>query len=325
MELDLIIFNTYHYHYSILKLTGNDVHFEILYKLVCKIFIFLKLSNINVLQFFSLLTVTMFFIFIRKNVNKKYWILAIFIFYTSTIYFDTFNLVRQYTSIAIMLYAFEFLKKEEYLKYIICLIIATGFHYSAFICIFHLLFYIFFKNNKHTKILKIVYFISLVLIFIDCTKLIKNFSFLFPKKYLTYFQKLFKNKYSITELIIPNIMFYFMSKERKNIVKKNKVFDILYTGYFINIIILNAFYGVVLFGRLSLYFQYFIIIIVPILVEYYDNNVFKLKNKIIKNFDKKFLFIMLLLFSIYLYYRGFILDANGIIPYRSIFSLFNIW
>lgn len=58
-----------------------------------------------------------------------------FFFFASSLYYNYFSMLRQWTALAIGFGAFEFLKNRQWGKYILCCGLAGLFHPSAFICI----------------------------------------------------------------------------------------------------------------------------------------------------------------------------------------------
>ncbi len=68
-------------------------------------------------------------VFIDSN-NPSY---SIIILFGITYYFAMLNIMRQLVACAILFVALHFLSKKEYIKYFICVIIASGFHYISLI------------------------------------------------------------------------------------------------------------------------------------------------------------------------------------------------
>lgn len=46
-------------------------------------------------------------------------------------FIDSFNILRQYLAIAIIFFSFKFVRKKKFIKYIICIAISTGFHFTG--------------------------------------------------------------------------------------------------------------------------------------------------------------------------------------------------
>lgn len=59
-------------------------------------------------------------------------IMSIFLFWAARYYFVYFNLVRQMLSAAILLYSIRFIERKDLKRFILCVVIAAGFHSSAY-------------------------------------------------------------------------------------------------------------------------------------------------------------------------------------------------
>lgn len=67
--------------------------------------------------------------------QSKNPMLSIFLFFAAGIYFDSFNGLRQYIAVAIVVFAYKYIETGELKKYLIAVAIAFLFHYSAVIVI----------------------------------------------------------------------------------------------------------------------------------------------------------------------------------------------
>ncbi len=57
------------------------------------------------------------------------------IVYLALFYLDSFGIVRQASAVAIILYSYGYIVKRSILKFYLCVLLATLFHFSAIICI----------------------------------------------------------------------------------------------------------------------------------------------------------------------------------------------
>ena len=296
--------------------TGGE-YVELGYKLLN--IIIQKIPFLNVYYLFGITSIFIICGFgysIKKNVEQKYWFLAIFIFIGSGIFFATLNLVRQYISIVIILLALPFLKEKKYVKYCISVIIATLFHTSSLVMLFFLIFYILFNNNKHEKALIIFYGISLLFMIVDIRNIISGLSFIIPDRWKWYLQSDFINKrnYSaIVKQLVPNAFLIFAMIKRKKIIEDKKENDIYLLMLYINVILTNCFYGILVLLRFSYFFDISLIFIVPIIVD------------LLKEYNKKIQILGNI--SIWGYYSLltivtiFIMNGHGVMPYKTLFSL----
>ena len=68
----------------------------------------------------------------QNSVNP---ILSVYLLFATGVYFDGYNALRQYIAVAIIVYAYKYMLKEDFKKYLIAVVIAFVFHYSAVIAI----------------------------------------------------------------------------------------------------------------------------------------------------------------------------------------------
>lgn len=316
---------TYVYKYNIIKLSGNDAHFELLFYLLVKLFILFKISPIVLIQLCSLVTIPLFFNFIYNNLKKEYWFMGVLIFMISTIYFATMNTIRQYLAISIILYAYKYLKEQKYKKYFLFLLLACGFHYSSILAIIPLVFNFFFKEGKKDKILLVFYLVSLFLFFLDTNKLLSIIHYISPSKYKYFFDLSYfpRNNMAFLKIIVPNILLILLFINKEKIKKYDKSFYLYFIPFLFYIIIYNVFYGLELFKRVILYYECFIILIIPVLTNFYKNNPIKIKKHKINNSYKIFALCNIGYYLVLTIYRIFLTGGHQVVPYMSIFSLFN--
>ena len=111
-----------------------------------------KLLSLTGMNFRLYLTITNFitylsvFSFAKKH-SKSYW-LSIYIFITYGFYLSTYNLLRQYMAVALILCALNYLIDRRILAFLIMVIIASLFHYTAIFCFLLIPFYFVHLNLK---------------------------------------------------------------------------------------------------------------------------------------------------------------------------------
>ena len=299
-------------------------------------------GNVVTLMFIcSVYTIPSFFYFIRKNINEKYHFFAIFIFIGSTMFFALMNAVRQYMAIATLLYGFTFLKDKKYVKYVIANVIAILFHSSAIINFIFLGFYYLTKKSMSKygkkslffKFIIILYFISLLFIFLSPLKYLDLFVKFIPSRYHVYIYSDYmsstflysRNNSAILKLILPNLLFIYMLIRMNTLLKNNKnSFYLYFCAWFFYLVLSNAFYGINIFIRLSFYFEVYVLLIIPIILE-------DMKNE--SNFamsvgsDKRlsmasiFKFLIILYYIVLVVYSIYMKNGHGVIPYQTFFSV----
>lgn len=254
---------------------------------------------------------------IFKNVKKEYWFLALFMFIGSGIFFATLNLVRQYISIVIIMIALPLLINKKYIKFGLCVLIASLFHTSSFIMIPFAIFYIIFNGQKYKKALIVIYLLSLIFMIIDLRQIMEWFVFMIPQRWKWYFNSEFltdRNYSALVKQLVPNIILLFTLWRRKEIVEEKPENDIYILMLFANVVITNCFYGVLVLLRLSYFFDISLIFIIPIIVE----KIRKYKN------DKLTILTITAIISYYILLTVvtiFIMGGHGVMPYQTLFSM----
>lgn len=89
----------------------------------------------EVLFFLVFAIITNFFIVYTFSRYKNFQLMIIVYISFSVLYFNTFNIVRQYAAAAIIFFGFRFIERRYFLGYIVSVFFATLFHVSALFCI----------------------------------------------------------------------------------------------------------------------------------------------------------------------------------------------
>lgn len=141
--------------------------------------------NIHVCLFFIELACALpIYLFAYKEKEKYSIPLVIFIFLT-TMYARSFNLMRQFIAISIIVYSISFLTRKQYKKTLILYIIAILFHYSSIISIlaYFVIYVVNMKGSKQNRSLWIFF----ILIFIATFSIgIDKILVFLPNKYTGY-------------------------------------------------------------------------------------------------------------------------------------------
>ena len=86
-----------------------------------------------------------------RNISKPY--ISVFM-YGCLYYYGTYNTFRQALAIAIIVWGLEYLLNKKYVRYLICVAIATTFHYSAFVALVLLYYFNPSKEGKQKNVFK---------------------------------------------------------------------------------------------------------------------------------------------------------------------------
>ncbi len=76
--------------------------------------------------------------------KSKYPMLSFLLFVLFRFFFDEMNIMRQFLSISIVLFGFDYVEQRKFLKYLFVVLLATSIHYSAF---FALILYFVYRDH----------------------------------------------------------------------------------------------------------------------------------------------------------------------------------
>lgn len=100
------------------------------FKLLTKMFSFVKNGYVFVIGFYYIFTMSLFFLFFKRK-NILFW--GFFTLVTFGFYFDILDRIRQLSAMAIFIFAIDDISKNNFKGYLIKVIIATCFHLSAIV------------------------------------------------------------------------------------------------------------------------------------------------------------------------------------------------
>ncbi|WP_368106836.1 EpsG family protein [Bacteroides nordii] len=191
-----------------------NAHGELGYLFLVYLFGKLGLTFYELAILIAIITMPLYYIFLKKYCN--YSILSLFIFYAIYFVVYPFNVIRQGLTIALFLgVLLPLLFEKKYLLYVIYTVLGSLFHYSL-LTVLILPFILKFKF----KIGTIYIFIILGLIF-PMGNLIMNIGFLNSINVLSYYLDDSSNVYAFLNravFVIPS--FYYYAKSDKNSVEK---------------------------------------------------------------------------------------------------------
>lgn len=279
-------------------------------------YIILNTNFSPVLFFASCAIVTLWFIWkYLDNGNNEFASISIIIFLSIPgLYFNTFNIVRQYFSVALFLYSLKYIQSRQLIRYIICITVACMMHLSSII-----LFPLYFILNKKYSI-KTYIILAAILFFIAYSiEPIINTLTVLSDKYSVYLEADEESGNStITFLCIIILIMYFIISKRSKLKQYNT--ESSYEVITINLFILYTIFSVIVFVNFYFYrLSFFFGISLCVMFPYVLNQIFR--NKSVVN-------IVCLFFS-FLYFFSFIImgmDNSEICPDKllSITSLFDI-
>jgi len=241
----------------------------IVFEFLSYVFSFSEYGYIGVFSLYFIFTFSLIFNFLKKN-NIVLW--GLFVFFTFGMFFDSLDRIRQVAALAVFIYTFEDIEKNNFFRFFIKIIVASLFHFSAFI----LLPFYFIAKLPINKIISFLWFFILLIGFLLglWSNLIE-----YIYSYIPYYNTLYQDSmYSekIDKLgtglgFIGKSLFIYLNVLLSPIHNKYKVLLMIgLTFYIIGVGNLNI-------ERVSDYFLAITLISFPFFVKYFT----KLENKII--------------------------------------------
>ena len=247
--------------------------------------------------------------FIINNTEEgKTAFLSVFLFITLLHYFNSMNLIRQYCAMAFAINIYTVLSKDKskkaLIKAIILLLISTQFHSISIVCIGYFIPFLFSKINRKTIILIVLASIATIVLF---WKLLSLIVLLLPQYSVYIGGKYFENteigafymSLILLKLLLISVVFLFNPEYGKN----RQLYTLaLLVMISIGIILLKS--KVTLAVRLSYFFDIFVILLVPGILQRLRS-----KQTLILSYAA------VILFGIIIYYYIMRGSARGCVPY----------
>lgn len=291
----------------------KNIQMEYGFVLFCKL---ISMISTNIQAFIvvtSVLIYTAYGNFIYKN--SKNVVISTSLFLLLNLYFMSMNIIRQQLSVAIILYGYEFLKKDKKILFILFVVIASLFHQSAIICVLFLLF----DKKKIDKKIIFYLFIIIIISLVFYKPLVEGFnniiSFLGLNSNKNYIEYLTNIKYGKSIFNLDTLSSYILSSSifilgyyyiviLNNQNRNSNLYVLLTACYMICDIVSSR---MIIINRLEFYFLPFALLLIPDAISYSK----------IKNNSKA---ILIVLYSAIILKYGYILinlsgQLYGISPY----------
>lgn len=248
----------------------------------------------------SFIIIGNFYIFIfnhKDNINIG---LSIFIFLTIFL-IPSFNGIRQFMAMSILLYSFDYMKKKSFLKFLVVVFIASLFHATSLIM---LPIYFLFKYKFSFKLyLLISVLTSIIFLYNSILEFIVSH---FPQfeKFERYISDgiLYINYIELIYILVLTICFCIYRKFIRS--QDSYVYNYFYL-YFISIFFTTFSYFTTYAVRLSYYFLFSHLVLAPFIVK-----------KQTKRYNKYILLTAFILYySFYFFYYFIYLGHHQAIPY----------
>ena len=271
----------------------------------------IALKYFNVSYYFLNLVMAFFtYLFLYLSIRRltKHSNMAILIYLLiSGLFLNSLVIIRQAFAMSATFYAFSFLIRKEYYRYIIFMIIAVAFHYTAVILgLFHWL------SLKYAKKLNTLHYLCAIGFSLLIAKLniVNIISILFVgSKYAVYSGG---ESVSFVKLLVLNSFLILMVLFSDRYISKNENNSHYLFFTAIGIIMVNCFSSIIVITRMAYYFRIFEIILIA---------------EFIYLFTKKTR--LMVLAAVYLFYFGIfysslnndinaVQDGPKLIPYKNV-------
>ena len=293
-------YNGYLYNLYRYKI-GIDLHKEFIYEFVESLIVRYNLDFQWIFVFFALI----FTMFVMNTILRESPIplLSIYLLFATRNYFIYLTASRQLCACAIVLFSIQYIANRKFLKFLICILIASGFHLSSLIWL-PMYFLSNLKLNKN-KIIAITCFAVLF------RKYVSNLGLFFMSlsKWAYHMSDKYTATFSTTNLTLQIVLvilaFTYIKKENKlhNIYMNIQLFAfwiMIYSG------------TIPLVERLRYYFILPSICLIPIII----NSIKSSRKKLL------FSFIILSFYTMYMLSGTMIRDVYNILPYQTIFNIY---
>ncbi|MBC9229529.1 EpsG family protein [bacterium SPL81] len=236
----------------------------------------------------------------KFSVNK--WA-SIFIFLCFPLFFlNSLSVIRFFTALAIVFFAFKYIKTKEFFKFILFVYLASLFHTSALIAV---LMYFFSKINLSFFRLIFLCFLAMVTSKFANVIVVNKFP-----EYAVYTEESVVREGTLAIYFFGLVLLFSMLFLKR--INKNLVAKLYFNCFVFGFLIYISFYGQgSMSHRLSLFGTIFSILLLPQLIDYFKKN-------------KELYFILYMCFYAFFALIFFYLinvSAETYLPYRTIFSI----
>lgn len=248
-----------HSYYEYFRVIGSSIsggHMEFLWNQL-NMFVYTLGMNFNVFLFIvhGIMIYSVVYVAYKELENPQF---ALFIYYAMYAYCNSFNGMRQYLAVSLVLLSFYFLQNKHWVKYVIMIVVASLFHHSAIFAFLPLALYKVDLNVKRIIIPLIVALIIGMYVSADI-----HLDFLFGK-YISYTEKegFLRNNWlqSLTLCLLMNLYFLVLSLT----IPKKLFTNMYYKSFFVGMILMNLTIKMTLGARIILYFTFVQIILIPL-------------------------------------------------------------
>ena len=263
-------------------------------------------------QWFIAVTSILFLVLVFSSILEEspYSGLSIFLLISMQFYFQSTNIIRQMIACSICLYSIRYIKRRRFIPFLICVILAYGFHTSG--VLFFPAFFLYGKRLKtrwYFGIIIVTFVVLNVLSGFLSSIIVRLSSKLNNGYYLTYFKTNAENRIGIVSFLINLLIFLWADYSIKP--KEDQFSDFLLNMQFVAVLlsILNGSFPLIY--RFRFYYAMPGIILIPKTI---NSKKLNYSSKIISGT------LIVILFSLYIYYIEGYMNQSGAIPYMSVLN-----
>lgn len=278
---------------------------EGLFRLIIKILYLIFGNPISLFILFSIL-ISLFFSLCFSNYGKiKNVYVYIILFVITRYYFCSLNIMRQALAMLIVLYSLKYIANKKFLKYLLCILLAGGFHFTSYIFI-----PLYFILGKNIKIKKYAFFSTIIVPIL----IVISYIFITQTKYVKYFSSMFGNDGTIyySELLITSILVTFGLFTYKKI-KNDNILQCMFNMEFIALILSLLSFALPTGDRIIWLFSTVNLFYIPRLFDLCNKNRTKLFSKILVYLTLILVFFMQSVYT----------DSYSVLPYQNIWQVKN--
>lgn len=256
----------------------------------------------------ALLNCVVYYKFFKKYVPPKYYWVSVFLYIFDVSYMQIhLTAMRQSLAILIFLFSIDYLYKKDIIRYVLCIILASFFHFSSIILL--PVFILGFINFKVSRKAGLVIILSYILLFVFSKDI-------FPQ--INLLVNLYFEKYSIYEgaaqigsglgLVLTSFLFFVLVYHAKYQDKENLL---LFKIGILAFIVIPLGLLLQLLGRVGMYFHPALLVVYPIILS-------QIKNPLLK-----ILFLLVIILLALYNFKLFFADPlwmKSVINYQTIFS-----
>lgn len=285
--------------------TGEDTYFEPAFVFIIDMVAYMGLHPQWVFAFTSCITLLFVFLAIYKGSTNP--ALSVFLFIAMAFYFISFNIIRQFVGVAVVLFSFGYILNGKFIKYLLLVLGAGLFHMTAYIMI-PVYFLLRFVRKKVTY-LTIIASMALASLFKD------NLMDIFLSFYPIYQgREDFLGRMIFSEIfigigVLSLLLAAFLVKTKKMNLK-NDLDRIIFNVIFLSLSAHLLLAWIPAINRLLYYIDILYVIVLPLLISRIPRRVYR----ILITTAIGGLLVIYLFISIYL--NG----SYDVIPYQTIFS-----